>query len=323
MSGAHKMLRIGSRGSELALWQSKWVENQLRRQHPGLEVTLEVIRTTGDRNLESPLSTMGDKGLFTREIEQALLDERIDVAVHSLKDLPTELPAGLIIGAVSSREDVRDTFIPHPGNPVTTLLDQPKGATIATGSLRRKCQLLGHRPDFRIADIRGNVSTRLRKLDESDWDGMILARAGLIRLGVEKRAGEVLPVDVMMPAVGQGAIALEVREQDRATLRMISVIRDWMTERATLAERALLRGLEGGCQVPIGAHAVVERDLNRTYVLQLKAVVGSLDGTSLIRGKTHGNPDLAEELGSRLATTLLAGGADAILTAIRGVPAAG
>ncbi len=310
-------LRIGTRGSELALWQARWIQKELARLHPGLTTSIEVIKTTGDRVLESPLSAIGDKGLFTREIEEALLGHRVDLAVHSLKDLPTELPAGLIIGAISRREDVRDVFIPHPSNPVKTLLDQPPGARIATGSLRRKCQLLGLRRDFQIVDLRGNLNTRLRKLEESDWAGMILAKAGVTRLGWTDRIGETIPVDTILPAVGQGALGLEIREGDATTASLIEGIRDWQTERATLAERALLRRLEGGCQVPIGTAGTVTRTGDGVYELRLSAIVGSLDGSHVVRGTIHGDPADAETVGTRLADTLLAGGADAILRAIR------
>lgn len=311
------VLRIGSRGSELALWQARWVRSELSRFHPGLETTVEIIRTTGDRILDSPLSQIGDKGLFTREIEQALLSGTIDLAVHSLKDLPTELPAGLIIGAISKREDVRDVFIPHPQNPIRKLLDQPHGAKIATGSLRRKCQLLWLRPDFHIVDIRGNLNTRLKKLEESEWSGMLLARAGVVRLGWADKVGETLEPEVMLPAVGQGALAVEIRDGDAITARFIKEIHSWDTSTAVTAERSLLRALEGGCQIPIGTYGRVERKEEGSYQLRLDAVVGSLDGTKLVRGKIHGDPDDADNLGIRLAETLLAGGADAILRAIR------
>lgn len=313
----HKLVRIGSRGSELALWQAHWIRRELVRLHPRVRTSVEIIRTTGDRILDSPLSGIGEKGLFTKEIEEALLEDRIDLAVHSLKDLPTELPRGLVIGAVSMREDVRDVFIPHPSNPVRTLLDQPPGATIATGSLRRKSQLLNLRPDFRTVDLRGNLNTRLKKLDESDWAGMVLARAGVARLGWTDRVGETLSVETILPAVGQGALAVEIREGDALTAGLIRSLEHWETERATCAERALLRGLEGGCQVPIGTFGIVEREGPGEYILRLTAAVGSLDGTTIIRGKVHGDPEEAEALGSRLATALLSGGADAILRSIR------
>ncbi len=311
------VVRIGSRGSELALWQAHWVERELRAAHPRLQLPVEIIRTTGDKIQDSPLSKIGDKGLFTREIESALLEGRIDLAVHSLKDLPTELPEGLVIGAICKREDVRDVFIPHPRTTRKALLDQPQGAKIATGSLRRTCQLLHLRKDIEVVDLRGNLNTRLRKLDESDWAGMILARAGVVRLGWESRIGETIPATVLLPAVGQGALAVEVREGDERVDAVIAGLRHSQTAQAALAERALLRRLEGGCQVPIGTYGRIETDENGVDVLRLDALVGSLEGTTVVKGKCHGSPSDPESVGTRLAEMLLAGGADAILKSIR------
>ena len=309
-------LRIGSRGSDLALWQARWVESEIRRIVPACDVSIEVIRTKGDRILDSPLSQIGDRGLFTREIEEALLEKRIDCAVHSLKDLPTDLPPGLSFGATCRREDVRDVFIPHPANPVRTLLDQKQGASIATGSLRRRSQILAKRPDFRIVDIRGNLNTRMNKLEESDWEGMILACAGVTRLGWEESIGEIIPVDVLLPAAGQGAIAVEIRTGDGVTASLLSGLDDRSTACAVEAERALLRTLEGGCQVPIGAYARIETTGKRR-LLHIDAMVASLDGTTVVRGRTHGFPSGAGEIGRALAETLLAGGAERILREIR------
>jgi hydroxymethylbilane synthase len=260
---------------------------------------------------------MGDRGLFTREIEEALLGNRIDCAVHSLKDLPTELPPGLTLGATCRREDVRDVFIPHPANSVRTLLGQNQGVSIATGSLRRRSQILARRPDIRIVDIRGNLNTRMQKLRDSTWAGMILACAGVRRLGWEESIGEIIPVDVMLPAVGQGAIALEIRAGDTGTASVLSGLDDYPTACAVGAERALLRVLEGGCQVPIGAYARIEK---AGEVLLIDAMVASLDGGTVVRGRTHGDPAGAEEIGRALAETLLAGGADRILRDIRSGP---
>ena len=310
-------IRIGSRGSELALWQSKWVQEELRKRFKNLDVVIQIIKTKGDKILDSPLSKIGDKGLFTREIEQALLDGKIDIAVHSLKDLPTELPDGLTIGAVCKREDARDVFIPHPQNANRSLLAQPSGAKIATGSLRRKCQLLNLRPDFEIVDIRGNLNTRLEKLGKSDWAGMILARAGVVRLGWEERIGETISVANLLPAVGQGALAVEMRLGDKKTEAKVSALHDVESAQAVLAERALLRTLEGGCQVPIGTYGRIETKDDRRELF-LDAVVGSVDGRKVVRGKIHGSVDEAEALGEKLARTLLGSGADAILRQIRG-----
>ena len=309
-------VRIGSRGSALALWQARWVQEELRKRFNNLDVIIQVIKTKGDKILDSPLSKIGDKGLFTREIEQALLDGKIDLAVHSLKDLPTELPDGLTIGAVCKREDVRDVFIPHPRNPNHSLFAQPSGAKIATGSLRRKCQLLNLRPDFEIIDIRGNLNTRLEKLGKSDWSGTILARAGVVRLGWETRIGETISTSVLLPAVGQGALAIETRAEDKKIGEIVSELHHAQTARAVLAERALLRTLEGGCQVPIGTCARVKRQDDRDELF-LDAIIGSVDGRKIVRGKIHGSVDEAETLGEKLARTLLNSGADAILRQIR------
>jgi hydroxymethylbilane synthase len=312
-----RTLRIGTRGSALALWQARWVEQALRDRVPELGVRLEVIKTTGDRILDAPLAKIGDKGLFTREIELALLRKDIDCAVHSLKDLPTQLPDGLAIGAVSAREDVRDAFIPHPQNPVRGLLDQPRGVTVATGSLRRRAQLLHARPDLAIMDIRGNLQTRLRKLEESSWAGMLLAHAGVVRLGLEDRIGEILPTAFMLPAVGQGALAIEIRADDASVREIVALLHDEPTARATAAERAFLARMEGGCQIPIGTHARMETPDGTTLGLVLDALVGSLDGTTVLRGTHRGTPEHAERIGRELAEELLGRGAGDILRAIR------
>jgi hydroxymethylbilane synthase len=312
-----KRVTIGSRGSELALWQARWVEQELRKRFGRLEVEMVVIKTKGDRILDSPLSKIGDKGLFTREIEQALLSGEIDLAVHSLKDLPTELPDGLTIGAITRREDVRDVFIPRPGNPARKLLDQADHAKIATGSLRRKCQLLNMRPDFEVIDLRGNLNTRLKKLEESDWAGMILARAGVVRLGWEQRIGETIDAQQLLPAVGQGALGVEIRIDDKGIERVVRELHHVPTAYSALAERALLRALEGGCQVPIGTYARIVNDQEYSPRLTLDALVGSLDGRTTVRGTIHGDPSDAEVLGKCLAESLLKSGADRILRNIR------
>lgn len=307
---------IGSRGSELALWQARWVQQRLQERFDDLEITITIIKTTGDRILDAPLSKIGDKGLFTREIEAALLRGEIDIAVHSLKDLPTRLPGGLVLGAVTEREDVRDVFIPHPQNPTRTLLSQAEGAQIATGSLRRKCQLLNLRPDVKIVDIRGNLNTRVKKLDESAWAGMLLARAGVVRLGWIERIGETLDPLQILPAVGQGALGVEIREGDRRIEELVSVVHHPPTAQATLAERALLRTLEGGCQIPIGAYGRVLTE-NGVQVLKLDAMVGSLDGTTVLRASGQGPGADAERIGEQVARSLLQKGADRILEDIR------
>ncbi len=312
-----KGLRIGSRGSDLALWQANWVKGELERLRPGRNVSITIIKTTGDKVLDAPLSKIGDKGLFTREIESALLRGEIDLAVHSLKDLPTELPAGLKLGAITEREDPRDVFLPHPSNPIRTLLAQAHGATIATGSLRRRCQLQALRPDFHIVEIRGNLATRLRKLEASEWQGMILARAGVVRLGWESRIGDVIAANVILPAVGQGALGIEIRKDDPEVWDQVAPLTHEPTRAAALAERSLLRRLEGGCQIPVGTFARISPGQGKT-TLVMDAMVGSLDGTHVIRGHAEGLATEAEQLGRRLAETLLLDGADAILAAIRG-----
>lgn len=310
-------LVIGTRGSELALWQAKWVQRALAERFARLRVDVRIIKTKGDRILDSPLSKIGDKGLFTREIENALLKKEIDLAVHSLKDLPTELPGGLTIGAICEREDVRDVFIPHPQNTLRRLLEQPRDSRIATGSLRRKCQLLSMRPDFQIVDIRGNLNTRMRKLEESDWAGMILARAGVVRLGWENAIGEALEVKKMLPAVGQGALGIETRKGDSKVDSYVSNLNHDVTARCAVAERALLRRLEGGCQIPIGAFARADGDGGGGDSIMLDAIVGSLDGRNIVRGSIRGASSEGELLGRRLAEQLLSDGAEEILLEIR------
>lgn len=310
-------LRIGTRGSALALWQARWVRGELQRLHPGLTIGLEIIKTTGDRILDSPLSMIGDKGLFTREIEQALLRGSIDLAVHSLKDLPTQLPGGLALGAVTEREDVRDVFIPHPGATRRLLSELPAGSVLATGSLRRRAQLLAMGRGFAVVDIRGNLNTRMRRLEESDWAGMILARAGVVRLGWEEKIGETIDPYVMLPAVGQGALGIEVRAEDARTRLLISVLEHTPTRRAATAERALLHRLEGGCQVPLGTIARLEDAGGGKQRLVLDGVVATLTGDRVVRGRASGAPEDAERIGTSLAEQLLADGADEILRQIR------
>jgi len=312
MNGITQTLVIGSRGSPLALWQSEWVKAQLEKHFRHLSVRVEIIKTTGDRILDSPLSTIGDKGLFTKEIEHALLDGAIDLAVHSLKDVPTALPEGLTIGAITKREDVRDVFVSHPQRSVKRFDDLPHGAAIATGSLRRKCQLMSWRPDLRIIDIRGNLNTRFAKLDASNWDGMILARAGVLRLGWEDRITEVLSLERILPAVGQGALAIEIRTKDTSVLKYLGILSHEPTTMSTCGERALLRRLEGGCQVPIGAYGRFEQNMFR-----LDGLIGSLDGKSVVRGAIETSPEDSENAGTKLGETLLAAGGERILNAIR------
>lgn len=310
--GSSTKLIIGSRGSELALWQAHWVKGQLERHIPRFSVEIAIIKTKGDKVLDSPLSTIGSKGLFTREIDEALLEGRIDLSVHSLKDLPTLTPQGMIIVAVTKRDEVHDAFISHPRKNYRSLRELPQRARIGTGSLRRKCQLLHYRPDLQIIDIRGNVPTRLQKLDRSEWDGIILAKAGLARLNFTDRITETVSTDVLLPAVGQGALAVEMRADDPRTNEIVPVLHHEDTAISTSAERMLLKYLEGGCQVPIGAYARIE---NGTFVME--ALIGSLDGRTLIRSRIHGEPASANPLAEKLAETLFRGGGEKILREIR------
>lgn len=315
----NETLCIGSRGSDLALWQAHWVRDRLKILHPDLQVEITIIKTKGDRVLDAPLSKIGDKGLFTREIEHALLAGDIDLAVHSLKDLPTDLPSGLALGAVTEREDVRDVFLPRPGSGVRCLADLQQGAAVATGSLRRRCQLLNRRPDLRIIDLRGNLNTRYAKLEASDWAGMILARAGVVRLGWVDRIGESIDPSVILPAVGQGALGIEVREGDHDVLQRIGGLHDSPTAAATTAERSLLHTLEGGCQVPIGTFCRFGRSPAGDVQLELDAMVGSLDGSRVIRERISGSLQDAAALGADLARRILALGGKEILDEIRNI----
>jgi hydroxymethylbilane synthase len=303
---------IGSRGSELALWQSNWVKAELERSSAKLQVELKIIKTTGDKILDSPLSKIGDKGLFTKELENALLAKEIDLAVHSLKDVPTQISPDLSIGAITARADVRDVFIKHPQKTYKQFEDVPHGAKIATGSLRRKCQLLSWRPDLEIIDLRGNLNTRFAKLDASDWDGMILAQAGVFRLGLQDRITEVLPIERILPAVGQGALAIEIRGDNKSALNQVRKLASYATEVSTKGERAFLRYLEGGCQVPIGTYGRIENN-----IFYLDAMIGSLDGKKIIRGSIHGELEQSEKLGATLAETLYRSGGKEILEQVR------
>lgn len=296
---------IGSRGSELALWQAQFVKTSLEEKFPDRSFEIRIINTTGDQVIDVALSKIGDKGLFTSQIETELLGGAIDLAVHSLKDLQTEQPEGLTIGAVCAREVPNDAFVSKAADSIDHL---PRGAKVATGSLRRKSQLLNYRPDLKIFEIRGNVPTRLRKFDDSDIDGLILAYAGLHRLGLNARVSQVIPFDIMLPAVGQGAVAVEVRDRDDDVRELTASLDDIPTRTCITGERAFLRRLEGGCQVPIGAHATLENGQ-----LTLEGMVGSLDGCVIYRKKAHGPIAEAESLGIFLAETLISQGAAKLL----------
>ncbi|MEO7539760.1 MAG: hydroxymethylbilane synthase [Pyrinomonadaceae bacterium] len=300
---------IGSRGSDLALWQARFVKSALKTLFPDKTFEIHIVHTTGDEVPDVALSKIGDKGLFTRQIETELLNCNIDLAVHSLKDLQTEQPAGLTVGAVCKREVPNDVFLSKTGG---TVADLPHGARVATGSLRRRSQLLNYRPDLEVVEIRGNVPTRLRKFDESDLDGMILAYAGMYRLGFRERISQLIPFDIMLPAVGQGAVAIEVRGSDSEVLEIIARLNDVPTRICITAERAFLRRLEGGCQVPIGAHATLDGD-----AITLEGMVGSLDGTVVFRALDTGLAVDAEVIGIGLAESLIDQGAADVLDTAR------
>jgi hydroxymethylbilane synthase len=300
-------LIIGSRGSRLALWQAEQAKAQLLALNPGLEIEIEVIKTTGDVKPD-PLSVIGGKGVFTKELEDALLSKRIDVAVHSLKDLPTILPEQLSISAICKREDPRDALVMRTGSKAESLRELPAGSVVGTSSQRRLAQLKAMRGDLVVNDLRGNVDTRVRKLDEGQYDALILASAGLIRLGLRDRISAAISASEILPAVGQGAIAIEVRADDLVAVEATAKLNHRETELACRAERAFLRGLGGGCQFPIAGHAVVE-----DQTLQLQGLVAAPTGEKIIRDRTSGALNEAEGIGAALAARLIEQGADFLL----------
>jgi hydroxymethylbilane synthase len=303
-----RKITIGTRGSQLALWQTNWVRAEIEKRYPNVEVEVRIISTKGDRVLDVSLPKLGEqgKGLFTKELEDALFDRRVDLAVHSLKDLPTELPAGLHIGAICEREDVRDALVARGA--IRSFNELPRGGLMGTSSLRRQAQLRAARPDLVIEPVRGNVETRLRKLDEGKYDAIVLAAAGLHRLGYANRITEHLNEQLMLPAVGQGALAVESREDDSATAEIIRALDHQPTRLACAAERAFLKGLGGGCLVPIAANAKIASDK-----MTLNGLVARPDGSESIRGEQSGSPNDAELIGRQLAEDLLARGAGRIL----------
>jgi hydroxymethylbilane synthase len=332
-----RALRIGSRGSKLALVQSEWVRDRLQELHPGLTVDIEVVHTKGDKILDAPLAKIGDKGLFTKELEAEIVERRVDLAVHSAKDMPTVTPDGLAIVAFTAREDVRDVFVARGAPPEgddgpasqapaqapndgarrddrpRALADLPRGAIVGTSSLRRRSQLLAARPDLTIVDIRGNVETRLRKVEDERMAGTVLAAAGLARLGRAGAAAFGFAFDEMLPAVGQGSLAIETRADDDELRALVAPLVHEPTVAAVRAERALMHALEGGCQVPIAALGELEGG-----EVRLRAFVGSLDGTEVVRLERRGGAAAPEDLGRALAAELLAAGADRILRIVRG-----
>lgn len=303
-------LVLGTRGSKLAVHQSEWVQARLRELAPTVTVTLRRIQTSGDKILDVPLAKIGGKGLFVKEIEEALLSGDIDLAVHSMKDVPTELPPGLDLLCIPCREDARDALISRDG---TRFKDLTHAARVGTSSLRRQAQLLQVRPDLAISMLRGNLDTRLRKLREAHFDAIVLAAAGLRRLGWEKEITEYLSPEISLPAIGQGALGIEGRQDDRFVRELLSGLEHAPTRSMVMAERALLHRLQGGCQVPIAAHATI-----RGSEIVLDGLVASVDGTHVIRDQVKGSVDDPRSIGVQLADRLLARGGDRILQTIYG-----
>jgi hydroxymethylbilane synthase len=299
-----KPLRIGSRGSILARWQAEFIRKQLF-QVTGVEAKIIIIKTSGDKMQQSPLTQIGGKGIFIKELEEALLDESIDLAVHSVKDIPTDIPSRLCFPAVCRRDDVRDCLISNTG---TTLANLKQGARIGTSSLRRQAQLKHFRPDLDIRELRGNVDTRLRKVESGEYDAIVLSKAGLDRLGWSQKITEALSPEISLPAVGQGAISIESRLKEEETNLILGKLDDVETRTAIIAERALLSALHGGCQVPLGAWARLERG-----ELVMEAVVCSVDGVQYVRHSATAPPDQAAQLGEHMAQLLTEGGARNIL----------
>lgn len=303
------LIRIATRESPLALWQAEYVKARLLAHHPALQVELVPMTTRGDQILGSPLSQIGGKGLFIKELEVAMLEGRADIAVHSMKDVPMEFPEGLGLVAICEREDCRDAFV---SNTYATIEALPQGAVIGSSSLRRQCQLRAWRPDLQLRDLRGNVGTRLRKLDAGEYDAIILAGAGLIRLELQQRIREFLPTGLSLPAGGQGAVGVEARLDDADTRQLLQCLHHEPTALCVNAERAMNARLQGGCQVPIAALAVLE-DNEQLYI---RGLVGSVDGSRILRSEIRGAAHLGEELGVILAEDLLRQGAAALLEAL-------
>jgi len=299
------MIKIGSRGSKLALWQANWVKSELEKAFPALEVVIEIIKTTGDRYQEVTPPENMPKGLFTKEIQDALIRNEVDVAVHSLKDLATDTNPDLLLAAISERANPYDALISRKGN---SWRDLPEGAHVGTTSTRRKSQLLSLRPDLKISDLRGNVDTRLRKLDEGQYDAIILATAGLTRLGLKDRISEELTSEVILPAVGQGALGIEIRANDEETRKHIEILDHKETHIACMAERIFLAALGGGCQVPIAGFAEVANGQ-----IKMQGCVASVDGKSVIKRETSGASSEYKELAEGLAKEILAAGADKLI----------
>ncbi len=308
MSATPQILRIATRKSLLALWQAEYVKAELLKHHPQLSIELVPLTSKGDKILDVPLAKVGGKGLFVKELEQALLANEADIAVHSMKDVPMDFPAGLGLAVICPREDARDAFV---SNRFASLDDLPKGSLVGTSSLRRQCQLLELRPDLNIKFLRGNVQTRLQKLDAGEYDAIILAAAGLIRLGLSARISSHLSVEQSLPAGGQGAVGIECRLADAATRALLMPLHHSLTAQQVIAERAMNKHLQGGCQVPIACYAI-----HSEGGLWLRGLVGSVDGTQMLRNEIRGGVDDGETMGIALANTLLAAGADKILAEV-------
>lgn len=303
-----EILRIATRQSPLALWQANFVKNALEQRFPQLSVELVTMVTKGDIILDTPLAKIGGKGLFVKELELALLEHRADIAVHSMKDVPMEFPEGLGLAVICEREDPRDAFV---SNKYNSLADLPKGAVVGTSSLRRQCQLIAKYPHLQVKSLRGNVGTRLSKLDNGEYDAIILASAGLIRLGLAERIRNFISVEDSLPACGQGAVGIETRLNDERVLGYLAELNHQPTACCVQAERAMNTRLQGGCQVPIGGYATLHGD-----EISLNALVGALDGSSIVRASAKGHVKEAEKLGIEVAEMLLAKGADEILKAV-------
>jgi hydroxymethylbilane synthase len=300
-----KTLKIGTRGSQLALWQANWVKTALGAENPSLSIELEIIKTTGDKILDVPLAKVGGKGLFVKEIEEALLNGKIDLAVHSMKDMPAQIPKGLCIGAIPLREIPQDVLISKNNRRFSEL---PSGAIIGTGSLRRKAQLLFARPDLVVAPLRGNIDTRLKKLETENLDAIILAGAGVKRLGFENRITQYMDENIMLPAVGQGALCIEIRQNDLWVGPVVAVLEDPKTRTVIVGERAFSNRLEGGCQVPIAAHGKIDKN-----IFTLSGLVAAVDGKTLIKETLQGPENSSDMTGVKLAERLISMGAKTII----------
>ncbi len=305
-----RSIRIATRKSPLALWQAKYVQVQLQQHHPELEVELVSIQTQGDRILDKPLSLVGGKGLFVKELEQALYDYQADIAVHSMKDVTIDMPDGLQLPVILKREDPHDVFISEKYEKTS---DLPQGAVVGTSSLRRKCQLMAWRNDLDIKDLRGNVGTRLKKLDDGEYDAIILAAAGVVRLGLEDRISEIISTDIVLPAIGQGAIGIQMRTEDNDILEMIASLNDETTYQQVETERIVSRRLFGGCRLPIAAHVEIIKGKIGQETIKIRGMVGRVDGSEIVKNSVNGNLQEREALGLQLAETLLKNGADNIL----------